>query len=138
MGNVLSVLFVVATAISGQAGVATWYATAQHEGNLLYCDYAFPDRELRYDRPTAEAMGPWVAVDVSLYLDGKMSCGDDLLLLFEDGTVMRAKALDAGRLASHFVRDFGPEVPILVDVPQYWSNTTRSVVVLEVASVENP
>jgi len=132
MANILAALFSVVTAISGSGGVATWYATAQHEGNLLYCDYAFPGRGLRYDQTTADEFGPWVAVDVNQYLSGEVDCGDELTLLFEDGTVMVARALDAGRLATHFVRDFGADTPILVDVPQYWSNTTQRVVVLGV------
>ena len=44
--------------------------------------------------------------------------GDVLLVVFEDRPSMRVRALDAGRLADHYVACW-PGLDILVDVPRW-------------------
>jgi hypothetical protein len=78
------------------SGAATYYAAAQHAGRPLYCDqHVGVDGSLVYD----ENDPPWVAVDVGRYESGEVRCGDWLLLVFDDGGWLTARALDAGRLA---------------------------------------
>lgn len=46
-------------------------------------------------------------------------CGAPVRLEFEDGRVVQARALDAGRLRGYYVEQWGAERPIVVDVPQH-------------------
>lgn len=134
MDTLLGLLFVVLVALGGQqvGGVATWYSTEKHAGHPLFCDFAFPDVELRYDRATAGFVGPWVALDVGMYERGDVVCGQEVTAIFSDGTLLRAKALDAGRFDGYWTVDFGPSVPVVVDVPEYWrSHNDRVIIFLQ-------
>ena len=85
-------------------GPATWYA-GQFVGRPLYCDTRHNDLSYRI-----EGMPPWVALPVELYKQGDVECGDWLRIEFEDGSVLAAKALDAGPLSGYGVA---------VDVPKH-------------------
>ena len=104
-------------------GVATVYTGPV--GNPLYCDRW--DTEWMYD----EAARPWVALDVSLYRSGLVACGSPVRLVFEDGRVLQARALDAGLFRGHYVEQWGADLPIVVDVPAHlapfagWSAPVR-------------
>lgn len=91
-------------------GVATIYAGA-FVGQPLYCD---DGAGLIY----AEDTMPWVALDVNEFKSGCAKCGDVILLEFEDGSTLRARALDAGRFEGYYVADW-PELAIVVDVPEH-------------------
>jgi len=92
-------------------GMATTY-TASPEAPL-YCDQFFPDQTLTYGG-VAE---PWVALDMNLY-SGWAEPGEMLVIYFEDGTLIKARALDAGRFGGRWVGDH-PELPIVVDIPKW-------------------
>lgn len=102
----------VALALVGMAspdwsGAATYYAAAQHAGRPLYCDqFVGVDGTLVYD----ENAPPWVAVDVGRYTSGEVHCGEWLLLIFDDGSWLAARALDAGRFEG---------TAVAVDLPEH-------------------
>ena len=104
-------------------GVATMYTGPT--GAPSYCDRW--DTEYAY----SEEMAPWVALDVGLYESGVVACGASVRLVFEDGQTLRARALDAGYLARHYVEEWGRERPIVADVPAHlapfggWSAPVR-------------
>lgn len=99
-------------------GVATYYPASEFAGRPLYCDYQF-EEELVYSEGTAD----WVAVDVGLYQSGEVWCGDELLILFEDGRRLRARALDAGTFEGYYVADW-PGLPIVVDIPEHLAHVS--------------
>ena len=92
-----------------QHGGVTFYYN-QFEGRNLKCP------GYKYE----EATGPWLAVDIGLYESGATQCGDWYLIIFSDGSTMRARALDSGRLADASVWDTG--LPFIADLPRYWRN----------------
>ena len=104
-------LWKLAAVLGLMAGVATSYEGAPDAP--LYVDQFFPGQSLTYGG-VAE---PWVAVDWRAYGDW-VEPGDVLLVVFEDRPSMRVRALDAGRLADHYVACW-PDLPILVDVPRW-------------------
>jgi hypothetical protein len=90
-------------------------------GRPLYCDRG---QGLVY----AETTTPWVALDVTEFKSGRVRCGDPVLVRFQDGTTLRARALDAGNLYDHYIADLPlPSgegrgeggLPIAVDVPTH-------------------
>ena len=89
-------------------GMATAYTALP--GAPLYCDRG---NGLTFHAVTE----PWVALDVSEYTTGRVHCGDEILVLFGDGTRFRARALDAGPLYPYIVADTG--LPIVVDIPAH-------------------
>jgi len=93
-------------------GIATVYA-GPYVGGPLYC--ARPGHQVRYDQSTT----PWVAVDVREYESGRIRCGDELWLRFEDGSELQALALDAGPFQGYYVAEWGEERGIVVDVPAH-------------------
>jgi hypothetical protein len=95
-------------------GVATYYAADRHAGRPLYCDQYAAER-LVYDA----AASPWFAVDVGEYQSGRVRCGEWFLLAFGDGSYLVAQALDAGRFVGRHVVDYGPDMPIVADLPEH-------------------
>ncbi len=95
-------------------GAATYYQA--QEGAVLYCHYQMP--EAVYSRDT----GPWAALDVNAY--GTFAdCGDWLLIRFDDGTFLQARALDAGRLAGWKIdttADGERDTKLVIDIPDLW------------------
>jgi len=89
-------------------GVATTYGEPAHQAQPLYCDGW--DTHWHYDARTP----PWVAVDVSEYQEGRVRCGDELVV-YVAGERLEARALDAGYLYGWQTEIGGP---IVVDVPQ--------------------
>lgn len=101
-------------------GVATYY-TDEYTGPL-YCDRG---EGLTFSRETE----PWVAVADWMYQTGLIKCHDLLLITFEDGTTLSAKALDAGPFSKYWVEDF-KNLPIIVDIPEHlWPFKTMSGIV---------
>ena len=101
--------------------VATWYAGI-YVGGPLYCGGTY-----------APDTAPWVAVDVSDYTSGRVTCGD-WLRISDGDTVLLARAMDAGYLSRYYVEDYGPGLRIGVDIPRHlwpWPGMSR------VVSVEN-
>lgn len=96
-------------ALTVLVGVATVYG-GPYVGQPLYCDGVGED--LVYSEMTT----PWVAVDVREFEMGRILCGDELWLRFEDGSELRALALDAGPFEGYYVEQWGRQ-PIVVDVP---------------------
>lgn len=101
------------------AGAATFYGASG--GDVLYCNHRMP--EAVYGIET----GPWVAIDVDAY--GHFAdCGDWLMIRFDDGRVWRARALDAGRLASWKVdttADGERDTGLVIDIPALWRPDDR-------------
>jgi hypothetical protein len=100
-------------------GVLTVYGgprdSGEHWGRPLYCDqYDGVEHVFAWQ---AEA---WVAVEVGLYESGAVRCGDWIMVAFQDGPVLKARALDAGYLARYCVEQWGCEKPIVADVPVYF------------------
>lgn len=91
-------------------GMATTYTAPANAP--LYCDQFFA-QTLTY----GSVAEPWVALDVSHY-SGWAEPGEQLEIHFEDGTVVKARALDAGRFAGRWVEDY-PDLPIVVDIPAW-------------------
>lgn len=91
-------------------GTATMYAGPARAP--LYCDGW--DTEWHYDVGTE----PWVALDVGLFESGLVPCGAPVTV-WGPGWSLRARALDAGRLAGHYVEEWGADRPIVVDVPEH-------------------
>lgn len=97
------------------AGVATYYPSSRFAGRPLYCDQHLGG-DLRY----AEDTPPWAAFDVTWYEEGRIACGERVMLLFADGATLEVVALDAGRFYSggYWVQDW-PALPIVVDLPEH-------------------
>jgi hypothetical protein len=97
------------------AGVATYYPSSRFAGQPLYCDQ-YLSGGLRYSEDTT----PWAAFDVTWYEEGRIACGDHVILVFADGAVLEVIALDAGRFYSgnYWVQDW-PELPIVADLPEH-------------------
>jgi len=115
-------------------GVATVYAGEQWEGNLLYCDHALPGT-LRYEKQT----DVWFAFDIEEYRSGRIACGDIMRLDFADGTHLLGRALDAGTFQGYWVTTYGPETPIVVDIPGlWWPYSDRSSQLVSVTNLSQP
>jgi len=80
------------------AGIATAYA-GQYVGQPLYCGGVYDVQ--------AE---PWIALPV-----GEFECGDLVLVRFEDGSTLMARAMDAGPLGLYNVQGQA----IIADVPAH-------------------
>ena len=112
--------------VQPEVGVAIYYSYADYGERPLYC--STPDLPLYYDKATA-AKWPWIAVDVDKYLSGEIGCYTPVQVEFEDGTVRVLYALDAGPLGDYYIEDY-PDLPILVDVPEwFWVGEGMSQVV---------
>jgi len=59
---------------------------------------------------------PWVALNVSGY-GTDWECGDWVLVLFDSGESLLARAMDAGPFDGYYVEQWGADRPIVVDVP---------------------
>ena len=81
------------------AGIATAYA-GPYVGQPLYCGGVYDVQ--------AE---PWIALPVG----GAWECGDLVLVRFEDGSSLMARAMDAGPLGLYNVEG----QPILADIPAH-------------------
>lgn len=94
--------------------ISTWYSMSTYPGPV-YCGCGTTEELV------SEGI-PWVAVDVKLYEEGKIVCGDELLIqmLSDDGVeyVMKAYALDAGPFSLYRVMDY-PDLRIMTDVPEH-------------------
>lgn len=62
---------------------------------------------------------PWAAFDVEQYTSGRLTCGQQVILLFTNGQVLTVRAWDAGRFRDRWVNSFGPDMPIVVDLPEH-------------------
>jgi len=130
----MQILAIVVAFLIQPFGVATVYAGEQWEGNLLYCDYALPG-EQRYVSET----GSWFAFDIGEYRSGRIKCGDWMKLTFVDGLTLYGRALDAGTFRDYYVSDYGPDVPIAVDVPGlWWPYSDRSSQLVSVINLSQP
>lgn len=90
-------------------GVATVYA-APYIDETLYCDRG---QGLVFGPRTP----PWVAVDVQMFLSGRIRCGDELWLGFgSPHQTLKVLALDAGPFHGYYVQDW-PHLPIVADIP---------------------
>lgn len=90
-------------------GVATWYGPGYYY-QPLYCG-GF------YEPGTP----PWAAVDVGMFQEG-WECGDELQITFEDGTELTLRLMDTGPLSNYYIEDFGPDTPIVIDIPEpFWA-----------------
>lgn len=107
-------LELILAALMLYGGVATYYSEEKHAGNPLYCDQFVTDGRLVYDRNLTN----WAAFDVTWYGD-KVNCGDKMRLFFPDGTILDVLAWDAGRFGKFYVEDWGPDKPIIVDLPEH-------------------
>ena len=67
---------------------------------------------------------PWAAFDVGWYESGRVTCGERVLLIFES-TAIIVRAWDAGRFQGRWVTDYGPDVPIVVDLPEHLRPDSR-------------
>ena len=91
-------------------GIATIYGVrGDWTDRPLYCDRT---GDLLYNVQTLDTT-PWVALDVRLYEQGFVQCGDRVLIELENGTTIAAFALDAGSFEGHLFL----ERPVVVDVP---------------------
>ena len=90
------------------SGIATMY----HEpGQPLYCDAG---NGLLYS-PTTQ---PWIALPVTWYQTGQVTCGDHMRLTFPDGQTLIGRALDAGNLHLYHIAE-KPKLAIIADVPRH-------------------
>lgn len=90
-------------------GVATWYGPGFY-GQPLYCGGFY-----QVGTP------PWAAVDPGVFQEG-WECGDELLVRYEDGTDLILRLSDAGPLSNFYIEDFGPDTPIVLDIPKpFWA-----------------
>lgn len=97
-------------------GIVTMYALDAHAGLPLFCATYSEPATFSPDAP------PWIALDVSLYHSGLIECGDPVLVIFEDGSRLTLRALDAGPLDQYCVEDMSGCVPIVGDVPEpHWT-----------------
>ena len=95
------------------------HSSHTRHGGITYYYNQFEGRNLKcpgyqYERET----GPWLAVDISQYESGKTLCGDWYLVLFYDGSIQSARALDSGYLSRYRVWD--TNLPFVADLPRYW------------------
>jgi len=101
-------------------GVATWYA-GPYVGQPLYCDAG---QDLTYDTATS----PWLAMDPYYYEQG-WECGDEVWV-YIGKEILQLRLYDAGPLLDYYITDFGPDVPIVADLPEHlWPLSTRSALV---------
>lgn len=134
----MNVLLILLLLVCTYVGVATTYDEPRFVGQPLYCDSS--DNDLYYDAATM----PWIAVDVSEYLTGRVQCGDVFLLRFADGTMLEARAQDAGYLYDaaclrrHYLDD-NQCLPIVADVPTYlapFTDTSSVVTMVNISAYE--
>lgn len=92
-------------------GVATWYGPGFY-GKTLGCGWC-PSKPIRFSQSTV----PWVAVDESMYQQ-EWTCWDHISVWIS-GVELRLRLLDAGPLYAHYIKDFGPDVPIVADIPEH-------------------
>lgn len=118
------------------SGIATYYPAERFSGRPLYCDQ-FTDQDLVYDESTPS----WAAFDVSWYRQGLVACGDEVLVMFDDGGFLVAKAWDAGKFKGRWVSTW-PDSPIIVDLPEHlrpdenWSWRVRVVNLTRLERIE--
>lgn len=95
------------TPLLALVGAVTIYA-GPHISQPLYCaDYYTTDHA-------------WIALDVSLFWSGRVSCGDSIRVTFPDGSHRDLPALDAGMFAHHCVeQQDGSCLPIIGDLPAH-------------------
>jgi len=97
---------------------ATWYRPTDYEG-VTFCG--------QYTDDLIENQIQWVALDVDLYLSDEVSCWDEIVVEFQDGSRLYAYALDAGPFRDYYIEQYGPDVPIIVDIPDHlWDRDGRS------------
>jgi hypothetical protein len=90
--------------------LATVYLGPIH--SPLYC--STPYAPLVFSPETT----PWIALPIEDYLDGSVVCGDLYYIRFSDGSILMARALDAGPFAMYCVRQADGSCPsIALDVP---------------------
>ena len=83
-------------------------------GAPLYCDT--PLNPLAFSPDTT----PFIALPVEFYLDGSVQCGDPFVLTFADGTILVARAYDAGPFSRYCVLQPDGSCPsIAADVPAH-------------------
>lgn len=129
MNFVFSTAIAIITAALTPIGAATiYYAAEGFEGEPLYCNNGRNDLFYRKDMP------PWLAVDISEYLSGRTQCGDTFWVMFTDGQVLIAQALDAGYLYGPRTRAY-PELPILIDVPEYFATFPGVMGILAIVNI---
>ena len=105
----VKILFAVIIAIlPWEYGGITFYYGELFEGSNLACP------GYKYEPET----GPWLAIPISWYREGKADCGDWFLVEFSDGSTMMARALDSGPIDNYTVWDSG--LPFVADLPIYW------------------
>jgi len=103
-------------------GVATWYA-GPYVGQPLYCNGP-THGNLMYDSSTE----PWLAMDPYYYEMG-WECGDEVWVHI-GGEVLKLRLYDTGPLLDYYIMDFGPDVPIVANLPEHlWPLRTRSALV---------
>lgn len=85
-------------------GVATAYA-GPYVGQERFCGGLY---ELDAD--------PWVALNVSGHGD-YWECGKWVLVEFDTGETLYARAMDAGPFDGYYVEQWGKDRPIVMDVP---------------------
>jgi len=114
MDAMFETILLLALAASMARGGVTYYY-GQFEGKNLKCP------GYRYEPET----GPWVAVDISEYTSGATRCGDTIIIIWDNGETLVARALDSGYLdyrlwpdKSRPVWDTG--LPMIADLPRYW------------------
>ena len=84
-------------------------------GAPLYC--STPDNPLVF----SDSIGPFVAMPVEDYISGRVQCSQWYRLTFADGSILMARALDAGPFSRYCVRQKDGSCPsIAVDVPGYY------------------
>ncbi len=69
-------------------------------------------------RGSAAVPSAWVALDVRQFQTDAARCGDHVVLLFPEGQVLLAQALDAGPFRDYYVADC-PALSIVADVPAH-------------------
>lgn len=99
--------------------MATFYYPKQFSNPpVLYCGMYAPESV------------PWVALNVELYQQGVVLCGDRVEVLFADGTLLNALALDAGPFTGYYIEGY-QELGIGVDIPHpLWPYDSMSAPVL--------
>jgi hypothetical protein len=111
------------------AGLVTIYSSVH--GGALKCD---DGRGLIY----SEDLPPFVAVDYREYESGNIFCGDKLLII-GDGWELEARAWDSGYLYRYYIEDYGPDVKIIADIPQFlapFSGMCAEAVVINLSALE--
>lgn len=97
---------------AAETGIATYYTYEEYGGGPLYAH-----RTLHYDYSHDL---PWCAVNVEAYLSGAVLPGDKLVVEFlEYDVVLYLEAWDAGPFTGYYIEDFGPDMPIIVDIPEH-------------------